>query len=229
MRSPQSAILAALEHKEFQSVPLVLREGIERNAQRTITLADSFVRLAQAEAVDYAIEPIDLFHLLGDAADALWPTAQAASVEIVVEDPGREYVVEADRSLLARALINLLDNAIKFSPPEKSVVCALRDDVLHGRAAVTCMITDQATGMSQEQQASLFKRFARSSLTGDDVESRPVRSSGIGLGLAVVHTVVTRHDGIIECHSELGGGTVFSITLPLYAGENDEESPPPNS
>ncbi len=215
MRSPQSAILAALEHKDFKAVPEALREGIERNAQRTIKLADGFVRLAQAEATEYAFEPVDLFHLVTDAADAVWAIGEAACVRIVVEDPGREYVINADRGLLVRALINLLDNAIKFSPPGKDVVCALEPDRLHGRPAVACTITDQASGMSQVQQKSLFKRFARTPVTGADDEGRPVRSNSIGLGLVVVQTVVTRHDGVVDCHSEIGEGTVFTICLPL--------------
>ena len=69
--------------------------------------------------------------------------------------------------------------------------------------------------MSRMQQKSLFKRFARAPVTGADDEGRPVRSNSIGLGLAVVHTVVTRHDGVVDCHSELGEGTVFTICLPL--------------
>ncbi len=221
MRSPQSAILAALDHKDFQGVPRNLRDSIEKNALRTLSLADGFVRLAQAEASEYAFEPIDLFHVVTDAADALWPTAQSATVDIVIEDPGREYVVDADRSLLARALINLLDNAIKFSPAGRSVVCAFAEATLRGGPAVALTITDQASGMSQEQQKSLFKRFARSPGTGDPAELKKVRSNSIGLGLAVVHTVVTRHDGLIDCRSEIGEGTTFTITLPLREGDED--------
>ena len=228
MRSPQSAILAALDHKDFKCVPEALREGIERNALRTISLADGFVRLAQAEAAEYAFEPVDLFHLATDAADAVWAIGEAAGVSVVVEDPGREFVVSADRGLLVRALINLLDNAIKFSPSGKSVVCALEADRLHGRPAVACTITDQASGMSRIQQKSLFKRFARTPLTGADDEGRPVRSNSIGLGLVVVHTVVTRHDGVIDCHSELGEGTVFTICLPLIDESRDASDDTPD-
>ena len=224
MRSPQSAILAALEHKAFKAVPEALREGIERNALRTINLADGFVRLAQAEAAEYAFEPMDLFHLLTDAVDSVWAIGEAAGVRIRVEDPGREYVVNADRPLLVRALVNLLDNAIKFSPPGKDVVCALELDRLHGRPAVACTIVDQASGMSRVQQKSLFKRFARSPVIGVGDSGRPARSNSIGLGLAVVQTVVTRHDGVVDCHSEIGEGTVFTICLPLV-----EEAPEASS
>jgi signal transduction histidine kinase len=222
VRAPQSAILAALDHRDFETVPAKLRDRIRNNAMRTLTLADGFVRLAQAESADYAFEPIDLFHPLGDAADALWSIAEAAKVKTVLRDPGREFVVEADRGLLSRALINLIDNAIKFSQPGTIVVCALAESTLRGRPAVALTVTDQASGMSQEQQQSMFRRFARTRTTGQDGGGAPVRFDSIGLGLSVVHTVVTRHNGLIDCQSEVGGGTTFTITLPLF----DEEPPP---
>jgi CHASE2 domain-containing sensor protein/signal transduction histidine kinase len=219
MRAPQSAILAALDHKEFQSVPAALREGIQRNALRTLSLADGWVRLAQAESTDYTFEPIDLFHTLSDATDALWSIAQAASIEVVTHDPGREYVVSADRGLLSRALINLIDNAIKASSPGKSVTCTLGPTQLHGRPAVALTVADKAYGMSRDQRANLFKRFARTTTHGADGRSRPVRFDSVGLGLAVVHTVVTRHNGHIDCESEVDIGTTFTISLPLYEDE----------
>jgi CHASE2 domain-containing sensor protein/signal transduction histidine kinase len=224
MRSPQSAILAALEHRDFQGAPAALRASIEKNALRTLSLADGFVRLAQAEGSEYVFEPIDLLHLLGDAADALWPIAQSASVEIVIKDPGREFVINADRGLLARAFINLLDNAIKFSPPGKPVTCTLKEATLHDRPAVSCTIIDQGMGMSQEQQKSLFTRFARPPMTSIDGDRRARRSDGVGLGLAVVHTVVTRHDGTVACRSEVGEGTAFNIILPLSPADAHEET-----
>jgi CHASE2 domain-containing sensor protein len=215
MRAPQSAILAALEHREFQNVSPMLREGIEKNALRTISLADGFVRLAQAESAEYVFDSIDLFHPLGDAADALWPIAQAAKVDIVVRDPGREFVIAGDRGLLTRALINLIDNAVKFSPPGKAVICALSEATFLGRPAVALAVTDQAAGMSREQLELLFKRFARTKTTSSGGRGGQVRIDGVGLGLAVVHTVVTRHNGRIECESEIGKGATFTITLPL--------------
>lgn len=224
MRSPQSAILAALEHKDFQGAPAGLRASIEKNALRTLSLADGFVRLAQAEGSEYTFEPIDLLHLLGDAADALWPIAQSASVEIVIKDPGREFVINADRGLLARAFINLLDNAIKFSPPGKAVVCTLRESTLHDRPAVACTIIDQGAGMSPEQQKTLFTRFARPPVTSIDSDRRARRSDGVGLGLAVVHTVISRHDGSVECRSAVGEGTAFNVVLPLAAADAFEDA-----
>lgn len=224
MRAPQSAILAALEHDDFQSVPQALRDRIARNALRTVSLAEGFVRLAQAESAEYyTFAPIDFFHLLGDAADALWSIARAASVEIVVQDPEREFVVDADRGLMARALINLLDNAVKFSPPGSRVVCSMIETRLRDRRAVCCSITDQSDGMTEEQHRGLFDPFDKPTLLGDNVDALPDPGSGVrlGMGLSMVQTVVHRHDGVIDWRSEKGQGTVFTVILPLCT---DEES-----
>jgi CHASE2 domain-containing sensor protein/signal transduction histidine kinase len=219
MRAPQSAILAALEHADFQSVPPTLRDSIARNAQRTLDLADSFVRLAMSEAAHYDFELIDLFHLISDAADAIWTKASLASVKLVLEDPEREFVVHADRRQMVRALINLLDNGIKFSPAGTAVTCSLVETTLRGRPAVSCAIADEATGISQEHQLNLFKRFACAPVATDSADRTPLRADGVGLGLTVVHTVVTRHDGVVDWRSEVGEGSVFTITLPLFLGE----------
>ena len=208
MRSPQAAILAVLGHPEFQQVPPALRGRIEGQARRTLELADGFVRLAQAESTDYQFEPIDLAHIVQDAADAVWPLAQKAGVKVRFDPDDVEYVVLAERRLLTRALVNLLDNAVKFSPAGKDVDCRLAMDNLDGAEAVSCEIADHAGGMAQAQVADLFQRFATSR---EDVSG----SSGVGLGLALVHAVVTRHHGRIRCESVQGQGTIFTLTLPL--------------
>ena len=209
MRSPLSAILASLEHPYFRDAPATLRRRIEGQAGRTLELADAFVRLAKAESADYEFEPIDLAHVLSDATDSVWSLAQAGDVTVELELDDLEYVVLADRGLVTRALVNLLDNAVKYSPAGKAVVCRLAPSELNGRPAVACEIADSAGGMAQSQLDRLFRRFAtsRDALNG---------TAGVGLGLALVHTVVTRHNGIITCESADGEGTVFTITLPLH-------------
>jgi CHASE2 domain-containing sensor protein/signal transduction histidine kinase len=209
MRSPLSAILASLEHPYFRDAPATLRRRIEGQAGRTLELADAFVRLAKAESADYEFEPIDLAHVLSDATDSVWSLAQAGDVTVELELDDLEYVVLADRGLVTRALVNLLDNAVKYSPAGKAVVCRLAPSTLNGRPAVACEIADSAGGMAQSQLDRLFRRFAtsRDALNG---------TAGVGLGLALVHTVVTRHNGIITCESADGEGTVFTITLPLH-------------
>jgi signal transduction histidine kinase len=217
MRSPLSAILASLEHPYFRDAPATLRRRIEGQASRTLELADAFVRLAKAESADYQFEPIDLAHVMSDAQDSVWPLAQTGKVTVDYALPDLEYVVLADRGLVTRALVNLLDNAVKYSPPGKCVICSVTPSLLNGRPAVACQIADSAGGMAQSQLDKLFRRFAtsRDALNG---------TAGVGLGLALVHTVVTRHNGVITCESAEGEGTVFTITLPLHV-ETEARAP----
>jgi signal transduction histidine kinase len=211
MRSPLSAILASLDHPYFRGAPATLRRRIEGQAGRTLELADAFVRLAKAESADYEFEPIDLAHVMSDAVDAIWPLAHAGDVTVNFDLDDIEYVVLADRSLVTRALVNLLDNAVKYSPAGNSVVCRLNPTTMNERPAVGCEIADSAGGMAQSQLDGLFRRFATSR---DALDGK----AGVGLGLALVHAVVTRHSGTITCESSAGEGTVFTVTLPLYVG-----------
>ena len=208
MRAPQSAILALLERPELSATPEPLRDRIARHARRTIALANGFVQLAKAQSADYVFEPVDLTHMLGDATDELWPVAQAGGVTIKLNAGPSEYPVQADRTLLTRALINLLDNAVKFSGRGTTVRCELRPAELDGRSAVACEIADQGCGMSPEQLSSVFNRFTQH-------VGAVARREGVGLGLALVQSVIVRHHGQIQGISQPGVGTRFTLILPL--------------
>jgi CHASE2 domain-containing sensor protein/signal transduction histidine kinase len=208
MRSPQVSILTLLGSPGFQA-PAALIDRIAGYARRTLALADNFVNLARAEGDQYALEPLDLGDVLVEAADDLWPQSSARNIEVTATGIEGEYVVEADRSLLTRALINLIDNAIKFSPDGGRIACALTPAVSEGRPAVVCTISDQGPGLTPAQIAGLFQRFRRTVSQGER------RVDGVGLGLSFVQAVVERHGGQIRCSSAPGEGATFAVTLPL--------------
>ncbi|WP_293400120.1 CHASE2 domain-containing protein [Phenylobacterium sp.] len=206
MRSPQVSILTLLGSSEAKAaVAAPVADRIAGYARRTLSLADNFVNLARAEADAYAVEVLDLGEVLLDAVDDLWPQSSARQVTVVAAETDGEVLVEGDRALLTRALINLVDNAIKYSPAGGRVDCAVRieDD------EAVCTITDQGEGMSPAQVANLFKRFHRVRPKGGE------RIDGVGLGLSFVHAVVQRHGGRIDCASTLGQGSSFTVRLPL--------------
>jgi len=123
--------------------------------------------------------------------------------------------------LMARALTNLLDNAVRFSPSGAQVVCSLTETRLRERLAVCCSITDQSDGMTDEQQRGFYDPFEKPPLLCDNDHALPDPGGGarLGMGLAMVQTVVHRHDGLLGWRSAKGQGTVFSVTLPLGADE----------
>jgi signal transduction histidine kinase len=199
---------------------------IERYAQRALTLADDFVQLARAESQAYALEPVSLSELLIDASDEVWPQAQAKRISLQMHPLGEAdadadvddgHWICADRSLMTRALVNILNNAVKYSPPDTHIMCSLTSSNSSQSAAaavpgaarrVSCTIRDQGYGIPKEQQAGLFERFRRFHTT-----QRP-EVGGAGLGMAFVKTVVTRHGGDVDVVSAPGEGTAFTLWLP---------------
>ena len=196
MRAPQSAILTLLRGPET-GVPKPIAKRIENLAIRTLDLAEDFVQLARAEAKPLVNEPIDLNDVAIDAADALWPESKARGLRVNVAGIDDPHMVEGDRQLLTRAILNLIGNAIKYSDQGR-IDCTIAE----AGDRIRISVADQGVGMTEEQLANLFGRFQR----GD--------REGIGLGLAFVRTVVARHGGTIDCRSRLGEGTTFTIDLP---------------
>ena len=215
MRSPQAAILAAIDHAGGQPAPQTLLQRIAVQARRTLSLADGFVQLARAEAAEYQVEAIDLTHVIFDAAEAVWALANAAGVEIEFNPDDIEYVIKVDRGLLTRAIINLFDNAVKYSEPGGKVTCRLAPATLREAPAVACEIADTGAGMSQEVREGLFRRFAPTSRA-------KMGTPSVGLGLALVQTVIMKHGGSIDCRSAQGEGTVFTLLFPLH---EDQDTP----
>ncbi|ABQ71077.1 integral membrane sensor signal transduction histidine kinase [Rhizorhabdus wittichii RW1] len=196
MRAPQSAILALLRGPET-GVPKAMAARIEGLANRTLELAEDFVQLARAEAKPMDREPLDMNDLAIDAADALWPVAKARAIKVAVEGTDDPHMVDGDRQLLTRAILNLISNAIKYSDPGMRIRCSVSED----DGLVRVAVADEGVGMDEDQLANLFARF------------RQGPREGVGLGLTFVRTVVARHDGKIDCTSEPGKGTTFTITL----------------
>lgn len=201
IRSPQASILALLDtHAGSDADPLLQR--IRSHANSTLALAESFVQLARAETGDsYRMQAQDLAALAQDAADEVWALARHAQVRVMVEVPDEPVWIDADRSMVSRAIVNLLTNAIKFSPPGKDVHLQVGVDV----ASVAVSITDQGPGIAAELQPRLFMRFSQLPTT----QRRP----GVGLGLALVKAVADRHHAQIRLDSAAGQGSCFTLVF----------------
>ncbi|MCR2783905.1 MULTISPECIES: HAMP domain-containing sensor histidine kinase [unclassified Microbacterium] len=136
-----------------------------------------------------------------DAAAVIEPRAAERGVAIVVDAPA-ELEVGADRAALTRALIALIDNAVRYSPAGSAVRVQARPAGRH----VAIRVIDQGTGIAGIAPDRLFERFARS--------TEPSGRSGFGLGLALVRDIATRFGGSIELESTSPQGTAFLLTLP---------------
>jgi signal transduction histidine kinase len=209
MRSPQASILALLDEAGAKAPAAPIAGRIRALAQRTLSLADAYVRLSRAESAHLKLEALDGADVLVEAVDAVWPQAQAKGVTLTAT-PDDEALMQADRSLVTRALINLIDNAVRHAPSGSAVVCRVEP----AEGEIAFVVQDHGPGLEPERIASLFKRFGA-------VGSAAVKSGGVGLGLALVRATALRHGGRIECHSRPGDGATFRLILPRSAPLSD--------
>ncbi|MBB1623996.1 CHASE2 domain-containing protein [Achromobacter sp. UMC71] len=208
MRAPQSSILALVEMtQEGGGAPSGKDDTLTRIAalaNRTLHLVDDFVHLTRAESMTLHAVDLDLGGLLQDSVDEFWASAHKRGIQLEVRAPLPAAYVRGDQTLLMRALCNLIDNAIKYSPVQTRIECSIDARPGYWRAT----IRDQGQGIAQQDLARLFEPFSR---VGVDTKTDV---GGAGLGLAFVRTVAQRHGGEVEVSSEVGVGSVFTLQLP---------------
>ena len=210
MRSPQASILAVIDIAEPDQIDARVARRIRNYAQRTLDLADGFVQLARAEVLAYATEEIDLADILMDAIDELWPQLTARKIQLETAGTQEPLMVLGERSLLTRALVNVIGNAVKYSDQGTRITCTLAHRAgSGGESLATCAIADEGPGLEPAHHRMIFERFCRGPL---GIARKP---DGVGLGLSFAHTVVKRHKGKIECVSEPGKGSIFTLVLPM--------------
>lgn len=208
IRAPNSSILTLLEMQRAYPDRMAgdeLMQRIERYARASLEMAENFVRLASAQSQEYRMAPLDLMALLAETVDDMWALARGRSVRITITGGPETAPVMGDRALLARALTNVLHNAVKFSPETGSVRCAI--EPLPGQWQVS--VRDDGPGIEPAVQNRMFEPFQRL-----HERSHPT-VGGVGLGLALVRTVVLRHGGALDVVSEPGHGAEFRLRLPM--------------
>lgn len=185
---------------------------IGRYARTALQLADDFFQLAKAEALDpRGFREVDIVSVAQDAADDVWPVADRRRISVSVDAAQEEALVSGDPMQLLRALVNLLDNAVKFSPDGAHVGVSL------GTAGdwVEVAVVDRGCGIAEENLGRLFTRYGR--ITRPGQPSPP----GVGLGLLIVKTIVERHGGSVAVRSTPGEGSTFTVRLPRLACHHD--------
>ncbi len=208
MRSPQTSILALLA--TTPDVPPELSDRLAACARRTLALADGFVQLARAEVTPVAMEPVDVCDVAVEAVDELWPQCRQRHIEIEQDGCDAPLMVLGDRGVLARALVNLLGNAVKYSPEGSRIRVSAQAVQTEGRAFIDIAISDQGPGLSPEEAAMAFRAFQRFDRPGAEA------AGGVGLGLAFVEAAAARHGGGVLCSSAPGAGATFTLRLPEY-------------
>lgn len=191
---------------------------LHQEAQRLASIVEDLFTLTRADAGEYRLARSDFYldELAADCVRATRALAQAKNIALTAEAP-REMPVRADEELLRRMILNLLDNAIKYTPEGGSVSVACRVAV----DGYDLSVTDSGPGIPADLHPRIFERFFRV----DRARSRTGRDGGAGLGLAIARWIVEAHDGRIDLLRSDATGSVFKVHLPA-AHENGGAEPP---
>lgn len=208
-RSPLSSIsqIAELLDAERWPTPEHRRKGCEiltRETARLRRLVEGLLDFARMEAgtESYRLELLDPGEIVRAAVEEFRPAANGAAVEVQVA--GGLPVIRADREALRRALWNLLENAVRYSPAPARV----RVDVATAGGQLAIRVRDDGIGIPADEQAQVFRKFFR----GGEARARGVK--GTGIGLTMVRHIVHGHGGEIKLESTPGQGTTFTILIP---------------
>lgn len=208
LRSPLVSILALLEIGKAKQPPpqvLELMARMEQYTHNTLALSEEFLQLARAESNEnISFQDVDLLMIVVNAVEQVWAQAVGKQIEIDQQLNIDEAWIRADAKLVERALVNLINNAVKYSAANTTVTVSLDQDEDGFRVCVV----DQGYGIAAEEIPRLFERFHR--VQRDDAP----KVRGAGLGLTLVKAVADRHSGRVEVRSELGQGSRFCLYLP---------------
>ncbi|MBY0548029.1 MAG: HAMP domain-containing histidine kinase [Candidatus Obscuribacterales bacterium] len=221
LRSPLTAITLSLgilssgEYGELSEKNAQRIARAEAGAERLIALINDILDIEKMEAGKFELvkQRLQIREVVSRAIECIRPIAEKKA--ITIENEAQAAEVEADPERLLQVLINLLTNAIKFSPAGQTVratTCAIE------RAEVIVRIEDRGSGIDEDIRDRIFEQF----VTKADRDN----PEGTGLGLPICKAIVEQHGGSIGCEAIDGGGTAFWFSIPLAkAGIADQASP----
>ena len=179
-------------------------QGIRSQTDKLDFLFQVLVKTSRLETGAIRLEKKDssLFHTLAQAMSSIVYAAEKKEIAVSVDCP-ENLIISHDSKWTSEALFNLLDNAVKYTPPGGKISVS----VVLWEMYVEVKVTDTGKGISESNQASIFRRFYR--------EEEVHEQQGVGIGLYLAREIVTRQGGYIKVVSEPGHGSEFSIMLPV--------------
>jgi signal transduction histidine kinase len=213
---------------ELKTPLMVLRAGVERalihpgtpgdilqsldetlaQINQMTEMVESLLTLARADEgrAPLAVEESDLRDLLSDVTETAGMLGESTGITVSSEMPDQPVRLPVDRHRIQEMLLNLVTNAIKYTPPEGTVYLGLTDQ----DGVVSFTVRDSGIGIAPGDLPHIFDRFWRA----DPARSRTGQRPGTGLGLAITKWIAEAHGGTITVQSRPGRGTIFTVSLP---------------
>ena len=210
LKNPLASILGHLDliglEPDLTSSMTESTAAIERAAERMRGIIDDLLLLAQVADPDAVLDraPLDLAAVVDDVLDLLRVTADQKKLRVVLDVPATRTYVWGEARELFQVCVNLISNAVKYTPPGGTITVTLARNATD----VELVVADTGIGISAADQDRLFHEFFRST------NPAALATPGTGLGLSIVQRIVERHQGQISVDSELGTGTTVTVTLP---------------
>lgn len=210
LRSPLTSLKLLLELIFAGAYGSLNEQGLtkvslaERNIGRLVNLIQELldIELVEMGRLKICKEPVELKKVIDSAVESCQGPATKAEVELKVDADA--LTIEADEDRLTQVLINLISNAVKFSPKGSSVSITSQEE----GASVLVTVSDSGPGILKERQVEIFERFKQG---GAEAERK---KGSVGLGLAISKAIVETHGGAIGVESEVGAGSKFWFKLP---------------
>jgi signal transduction histidine kinase/CheY-like chemotaxis protein len=212
LRNPLATIqgYADLLLETLEGVHRGFAERIRFTAEEMAELIGNLLDLGKIEAgVEIAHAPCQLDDLIQKAVEGALFHAESKDLTVTTELPPQVPPVLGDAGRLRQVMDNLISNAIKYTLPGGQIHIRLR----HEADRITVQVQDTGIGIPREALPRVFGKFYR--VTGAQVAKVP----GTGLGLAIVKSIVEMHGGHVWVESEIGEGSTFGFSLPVYSGE----------
>lgn len=184
----------------------------EKSIERLISVVEDLEAISKLESgeLKLKIEKFDLLELTGEVADFMEFKLKRKKIELsLARNHERPIMVEADKKSIRQVLVNLIDNAIKYSPEKTGLIKISFFDMDEN---ILVEVTDNGIGIEQKDLPRLFERFYRTE------KSRSISHTGSGLGLAIVKHILGAHQQVINVRSTVGIGTTFAFTLKKSKG-----------
>ena len=214
LKTPLASIKAYIEmlidgEAEDDNTRQEFYEIISSETDRLHRLIENILNISRIESgvVKVAREPISLTGVAKQVIDVAAPQAKLKNINLVDQLAPVYYQVEADRDMIYQAILNLVSNAIKYTPEGGTVTMTISADEKRGMAV--CQVADTGMGIPPDALPHIFDKFYR-------VEANKKIAKGTGLGLTLVkHIIETVHDGRLSVTSEVGHSSTFSFELSL--------------
>lgn len=188
-------------------------DTIAAECDRQIDFVSNLLDLSRIEAGAYRVNvvPVNPAEVLVGCVSRLTHNAEARRQKLTLEIPNQLPMVRADHSSLRRILCNLIENAIKYTPDEGAITAGARTE----NDELVFYVRDNGPGMSEEDIPHIFKKYYRAS--GERKNERQNSETwGVGLGLYIVHNILTQLGGRITAANPPGGGAIFTVYIPLW-------------